>query len=169
MQRELTKVQHTNVPVEGLVIFPIRQEPHVHGQCWHCNHLPQQQQDYPPIPLRKQNSLRPMLGMESILQLGPFTHRTNAAQKIIETGTLCQQKRKGGINLCIGKNGNRASATHEIEVDAELAFKWEYTFFGNRFSHEIFATGQWVDGCWEGKVPAEFLTIKSVSISKFLQ
>ena len=64
-----------------------------------------------------------MLGMESILQLGPFTHCTNAAQKITETGILCQQNRKGGINLCTGKNVYRASATHEIEVDAKLAFK----------------------------------------------
>ena len=104
-----------------------------------------------------------MLGMESIHQLGPFTHRTNAVQKIIETGTFCQQKRKGGINLCTGKNVYRASATHEIEVDAELAFKRGYTFFGNRFSHVIFATGQWVDGHWEGKVPPEFLTIKPLS------
>ena len=61
--------------------------------------------------------------MDSILQLGPFTHRTNAAQKIIETGTLCQQKRRGGIKPCTGKKVYRASATHEIEVDAELAFK----------------------------------------------
>ena len=68
-----------------------------------------------------------------------------------------------GINLCSGKNVYRASATHEIEVDAELAFKRGYTFFGNRFSLVIFATGQWVDGHWEGKVPAEFLTIKPFS------
>ena len=61
--------------------------------------------------------------MESILQLGPFTHRTDAAQKIIETGSLCPQKRKGGTNLCTGKNVYRASATDEIEVDAELACK----------------------------------------------
>ena len=44
------------------------------------------------------------LGKESLSQLAPLTHRTSATRDILKTGYLCQQSRKGGINLSTGVN-----------------------------------------------------------------
>ena len=59
------------------------------------------------------------LGKESLSQLAPFTHRTSATKEILRTDYLCQQGQKGGINLSTGINSYKASASHEIEIQAD--------------------------------------------------
>ena len=100
------------------------------------------------------------LGKESLSQLAPLTHRTSATGDILKAGYLCQQGRKGGINLSTGVNSYKEWASHEIELDAEAAHKDGHAFFGNRFSDVVFAMGKWKQGHWDGKVGLEFLTIK---------
>ena len=100
------------------------------------------------------------LGKESLSQLAPLTHRTSATRDILKTGYLCQQSRKGGINLSTGVNSYKEWASHEIEIDADAAHKDGHAFFGNRFSDVVFAMGKWKQGHWDGKVGLEFLKIK---------
>ena len=103
-----------------------------------------------------------VLGKESISQLTPLTHRTNAAKDIIKAGYLCQQRRNGGINLSSGKNLYRERASYEIEVNAKSAHMNGHTFFGNRFSDVVFAAGKWEHDHWDGKLALEFLNIKPI-------
>ena len=100
------------------------------------------------------------LGKESLSQLAPLTHRTSATGDILKAGYLCQQGRKGGINLSTGVNSYKEWASHEIELDAEAAHKDGHAFFGNRFSDVVFAMGKWKQGHWDGKVGLDFLKIK---------
>ena len=60
------------------------------------------------------------LGKESLTQLAPLTHRTSATKDILNAGFLCQQSRRGGINLCTSKNSYKEGASHEIEIIVEL-------------------------------------------------
>ena len=99
------------------------------------------------------------LGKESLSKLAPLTHRTSATKEILRTGYLCQQGRKGGINLSTGTNSYKASASHEIEIKADAAHKNGHAFFGNRFTDVVFAMGKWEQGQWNGKVDLEFLKI----------
>ena len=100
------------------------------------------------------------LGKESLTQLAPLTHRTSATKDILNAGFLCQQSRRGGINLCTGKNSYKEGASHEIEIIADAAHQDGHEFFGNRFSDVVFAMGKWTHGHWDGKVGLKFLKIK---------
>ena len=97
------------------------------------------------------------LGTESLTQLAPLTHRTSATKDILNAGFLCQQSRRGGINLCTGKNSYKEGASHEIEIIADAAHQDGHEFFGNRFSDVVFAMGKWTHGHWDGKVGLKFL------------
>ena len=93
---------------------------------------------------------------KSLTQLAPLTHRTSATKDIPNAGFLCQQSRRGGINLCTGKNSYKEGASHEIEIIADAAHQDGHEFFGNRFSDVVFAMGKWTHGHWDGKVGLEF-------------
>ena len=69
------------------------------------------------------------LGKESLSQLAPLTHCTSATRDILKTGYLCQQSRKGGINLRTDINSYKEWASQEIVIDADAAHKDGHAFF----------------------------------------
>ena len=103
-----------------------------------------------------------LLGKESLKQLCPLVHNTNAVKDISSAGFISQQQRKGGVNFCAKESKYRPNASHAVKVETDSATKLlelGYQFFGNRFCETIYGMGVWEESCWSGQIPTHFLTI----------